>query len=321
MRFSIIIPTFNYGRFVGRAVESALSQPGDDFEVLVVDDGSTDDTADVLRAFGDAVDYQRHENAGAAVARNRGARRARGEWLIFLDADDSLLPGAIEQFRSAVEQHPAARMVVGHHISVSAGGVEREARRQPALAGRLANFRDYLDRRFTIVHGAAAMRRENFESLQYPPGITNGEDIVLFAQTLALHPCATFPHATAKIHAHGGRMRNNLDAIIETGLKTVDALFRADVLPAEAMQYRSLFESRRYLSLARSLYKAGRRTEAKLCYLHALRADWRRTLTFTNAARFLCCALSRRPATRRPLAAPRSAEATIGGISNADSSL
>jgi hypothetical protein len=155
------------------------------------------------------------------------------------------------------------------------------------MRGPIENFRDYLDRRFGIAHGTVALRRENFSLLRYPDGITNGEDIVLFAQTLARFPCATFPHATAEIHAHAGRMRDNIAAILQTGLKTVDALFQPHLLPAEAMQFRNLFAARRHLSLARSLVKAGRYRDARTCYRHAFRADWKRTVTFTNLGRFL----------------------------------
>ena len=286
-RFSIIIPTYNYGRYVNRAVESALGQPGDDVETLVVDDGSTDETPQVLLPYRGCVSYHRHDNCGAAATRNRGASLANGDWLLFLDADDRLLPDALAHFRTAVAGNPAARMIFGHHVSVAADGSRHESPVQPVLGEPIANFRDFINRRFGIAHGTVIFHRDVFRRLKYPRGITNGEDIVLFAQTLALFPCATFPRATAEIHAHDGRMRNNVDAFLNTGLQTVDALFRADVLPAEAMRFRRLFECRRYLSLARALHKAGRHREARSCYLKALRADWARAMTWTNAGRFL----------------------------------
>ncbi len=288
-RFSVLIPTYNYGRFVGRAIDSALSQPGDDFEVIVLDDGSSDDTPQVMQAYAGRVRCHRHDNCGAAATRNRGVELARGEWLLFLDADDCLLPEAISHFRHALTDHPESRMVFGHHVSISQSGNCREAKPQPQLGEPLNNFRDYLDRKFGIAHGTVLFHRDVFQTLRYPEGITNGEDIVLFAQTLAVFPCSTFPHATAAICAHENRMRNNIAAIIETGLQTVSALFQPEVLPADAMRYRRLFTARRSLSLARSLFKAERFQEARQCYLLALRADWKRALTVTNFGRFLQC--------------------------------
>jgi glycosyltransferase involved in cell wall biosynthesis len=90
--FSVIIPAYNAVAFVGDAVRSALAQQGVDLEVLVIDDGSTDDTPRVLAQFGNAIRTIRQANAGHIQARAAGARAARGEWLAFLDADDVWLP-------------------------------------------------------------------------------------------------------------------------------------------------------------------------------------------------------------------------------------
>jgi glycosyltransferase involved in cell wall biosynthesis len=94
---SVIIPAYNAAAFVGDAVRSALAQRNMDREVIVIDDGSTDDTPRVLAEFGSAIRYQRQANAGHIAARNHGARLARGEWLAFLDADDVWLPEKLER--------------------------------------------------------------------------------------------------------------------------------------------------------------------------------------------------------------------------------
>ena len=82
---SVIIPTYNYGRFISEAIRSALEQTQPPLETIVVDDGSTDDTADVVGKFGDAVTYIRQENAGVCAARNQGVQTSRGELIAFLD--------------------------------------------------------------------------------------------------------------------------------------------------------------------------------------------------------------------------------------------
>lgn len=93
---SIVIPCFNAERYVAEAVESALAQTHPRTEVIVVDDGSTDATTDVLRRFAGRVRRERQANAGPAAARNRGLALARGEFVQFLDADDLLLPTKVE---------------------------------------------------------------------------------------------------------------------------------------------------------------------------------------------------------------------------------
>lgn len=94
---SVIIPAFNAENFVKSAIESALSQREHVAEIIVVDDGSTDFTADVVAGFSDKVIYRRQSNAGPAAARNWGASFATGDWIAFLDADDVWLPGKLEE--------------------------------------------------------------------------------------------------------------------------------------------------------------------------------------------------------------------------------
>src|SRR4051812_44976402 len=91
---SFVIPAFNQGRFVGQAIDSVLRQSHRDVEVVVVDDGSTDDTPDVVATYAaqPKVRVIRQENTGLPITRNRGLAAARGSYLCFLDADDLVTP-------------------------------------------------------------------------------------------------------------------------------------------------------------------------------------------------------------------------------------
>ena len=95
MNVAIIIPAYNAAAFVAEAIGSALAQTVAAAQVIVVDDGSTDDTASIAAQFGDKVRVLRQSNAGVSTARNLGAAQATAEWLLFLDADDRLRPGAL----------------------------------------------------------------------------------------------------------------------------------------------------------------------------------------------------------------------------------
>lgn len=85
---SVVIPTYDYGRYISDAIRSVLDQTHSPVEIIVVDDGSSDGTADVVKKFGDAVKYIFQENAGVCAARNRGVRESAGDLIAFLDADD-----------------------------------------------------------------------------------------------------------------------------------------------------------------------------------------------------------------------------------------
>lgn len=92
IKISAVIPAYNAERYIGRAIESVLAQTRPVDEIIVIDDGSTDNTAGVVRAFGDKVKLILKENGGVSIARNAGITAATGNWIAFLDADDEWLP-------------------------------------------------------------------------------------------------------------------------------------------------------------------------------------------------------------------------------------
>jgi glycosyltransferase involved in cell wall biosynthesis len=109
---SCIVPVYNGARFLGAALDSILAQSLPPTEVIVVDDGSTDATVDVVDAYARHVQYVRQENAGPAAARNRGIGLASGDFLSFLDADDLWHPNKLERQLAALESDPEAGICI-----------------------------------------------------------------------------------------------------------------------------------------------------------------------------------------------------------------
>jgi len=110
---AIIIPCYNYGRFLGDAIESALAQTVQPAEILVVDDGSTDNTAAVASQYEPLLRYVYQENAGPSSARNYGIRITQSQWLLFLDADDILDPQAIQELSECAQLPEQPDLVFG----------------------------------------------------------------------------------------------------------------------------------------------------------------------------------------------------------------
>lgn len=96
-RVSVVIPTYNSAAFLEEAIQSVLGQTYSDFEVVVIDDGSTDGTEYVVRSFGDRVSYLKQDNRGVSAARNHGIHKSQGNYVAFLDSDDFWLPGKLAE--------------------------------------------------------------------------------------------------------------------------------------------------------------------------------------------------------------------------------
>lgn len=110
-RVSVTIPTFNCARFLVRAISTALSQTYTDYEIIVVDDGSTDGTRDVVAQFGDRVQYLYQPNGGLSSARNLALSRASGEFIAYLDADDMWYPHKLERQVAFLDAHKECGLV------------------------------------------------------------------------------------------------------------------------------------------------------------------------------------------------------------------
>ncbi len=110
---SILIPCYNAERWIAQSIESALAQTYGSIEVIVVDDGSTDRSLDIIRGFGDRIRWETGPNRGGNWARNRLLDLARGEWVQFLDADDYLLPDKVEPQMHFLQNHPETDILYG----------------------------------------------------------------------------------------------------------------------------------------------------------------------------------------------------------------
>ena len=111
--FSIVIPTYNRSRLLAEALESVFAQEFTGFEVLVADDGSTDDTQELLARYGEHVRVLRQENQGQGAARNLGIQHAAGQYVVFLDSDDVWFPWTLAMYRQAIEMYGSPSVVMG----------------------------------------------------------------------------------------------------------------------------------------------------------------------------------------------------------------
>jgi glycosyltransferase involved in cell wall biosynthesis len=164
---SVVIPAKNVAAYVGETLASALAQ-GEVGEVIVVDDGSTDNTTAIIRAIHDPrLRLMANDSTGVSAARNLGARHASGAWLLFLDADDRLRPGAVAALLAAARGAPRAVLVYGDYNTIDSEG--RQIGRRGLLKGRRKPSGDVLTRlaagNFIVNGGIALARAEAFRAI------------------------------------------------------------------------------------------------------------------------------------------------------------
>jgi glycosyltransferase involved in cell wall biosynthesis len=123
---SVIIPLYNKAGTVRRAIDSALMQSGVDVEVIVIDDGSTDGSAERVGIYGNRIVFRHQPNAGPSAARNRGAKLARHSLLAFLDADDEYLPGCLSAHAFCRRERPDTEISLGSFLVMQGGEAHRD---------------------------------------------------------------------------------------------------------------------------------------------------------------------------------------------------
>ena len=219
---SVVIPCYNHAHFLEQAIESVLTQSYSDFEIIVVDDGSTDDTAEVVRPYS-PVRYIYQENSGLSAARNTGLRHSRGEFLVFLDADDRLLPHAVETGVGCIREHPECAFVSGHCRVINATGAILSSPRQLRVEREhyLTLLRGgtyiwcpatvlYQRRVFDLVHG-------------FDPKLNPAADYDLYLRITRDFPVYSHGHVIAEYRQHSSNMSRDTSKMERAALAAHDA--------------------------------------------------------------------------------------------------
>jgi glycosyltransferase involved in cell wall biosynthesis len=177
---SVIIPVYNYGRYLAEAIESVISQTYQDLGVIIVDDGSTDQSGEVASSFADRrVRYCHQVHSGIGPARNKGVELAEGDFLAFLDADDRWPLEKLKRQLRAFESDPALEMVFGQAVQLQNGpewesGVKDD---KPAIASMVPG----------MVPGTMLIKRAAFSRVgEFRGGLKVGEFIDWYARAVEL---------------------------------------------------------------------------------------------------------------------------------------
>lgn len=270
MNFSVVIPLYNKAPFVECAVASALAQTLPPLEVIVVDDGSTDGSAQALASLGDArVRLVRQSNAGVSAARNLGIELARGDWVAFLDADDAYHPNFLAALARAHATCPEADLLGTRFRTIEDGhGLPIEPWPVPPGFWEVEVVDD-LRRRWmrsaALCASSAAARSSRLRALSpcFADGESCGEDLDLWFRLADHSPVALVNAPLATVR---GAVPGSLSASAGRSLPPFLARMRAQALdgtlPARHRQSALWFVAQQQVTLARLALAAGQRGEA-----------------------------------------------------------
>jgi glycosyltransferase involved in cell wall biosynthesis len=276
-RVSVVIPTYNRAGLIRETLDSVLAQTHRDIEVLVVDDGSTDDTAAIIGAYGSLVRYLRQPNAGQAAARNNGTRAATGDFIAFVDDDDLWLPHKLERQLAALtarsDAEPYAWVYCDAQVfdGVTGQPLHRFSQINPPHTGWVGAM--LLQRDF-IASPTPLIRRDIFEHVGYfdeSALLRRREDWDMWLRIAAHVPIAYVPEALARYRLHGQTATRSEDmwtvyrsraAVIERAMAFAPNVYT----PAKEAALAAL-----YMYIGRQFALAGNARDARAMFAQAMR--------------------------------------------------
>ncbi|MBI2833512.1 MAG: glycosyltransferase [Acidobacteria bacterium] len=268
---SVIIPAYNAAAYLAAAIDSVLGQTCQDFELLIVDDGSTDATPDIARSYGTRVRHVRQPKSGVAAARNRGISESRGPWVAFLDADDAWLAPKLELQHAAVSGGNAracytARIVTDAELRpcVVEGG--------PAGASMLEAL--LFSGNIVSTPSSVMCDRALVSDLGgFDVTLSYTADWDLWVRLAAHTEFVYVDQALVRYRRHAESMSRDVRLLERDSIRTLDKAFDSPSLPDRLRPRRRRALARNYMVLAGSYFHAGAYADFARCAARALTLD------------------------------------------------
>ena len=268
-RVSVVIATYNRSGLLRETVDSILSQAFQDFELIVVDDGSTDDTSDVLAFYKNRIQYIRQENRGPSAARNLGVRHSKAEWISFLDSDDLCLPQHLQTLYGYVQAHPDCGMVFANGKYLGGPEHNRDAIIPKAKSRSLAEggvqLGDLFDKSIVRLQAALLSRRVYDEIGGHDESLRVCMDLDLSFRLAIRGAVAYIDEAVFLYRKHEGNIGKNEELRLTENIRVIQKLLNdypaaRKILGASRVRKRLAY---RYYRLAKGRWKRNQRGAAR----------------------------------------------------------
>ena len=267
---SVIMPAYNRAHLVGQSIQSVLDQTFRDFELIVVDDGSTDDTEQTVGQFSDSrIRYIYQDHKGIGAARNTGLRKAQGRYLAFLDSDDVWLPNLLEVEVPILEEHPAIGVVYAKAQAMDKYGKPMSQfrgapQKYPGDAFKSALYGDFLSIQAILVRRECCDRAGPFDET-----LVAREDWDMWIRIARYYRLVHVDKVLARFRRHDdqrtGANSEYFAEVAESGLRVLSKVFSDTNLPKDASQIKALAYRNAYL-------------ETALCWLNV--GAWKRSARY-----------------------------------------
>jgi glycosyltransferase involved in cell wall biosynthesis len=204
---SVVVPCYNQAHFLGEAIESVLAQSYPRFEIVVIDDGSTDNTSEVAGRYR-GVRCIRQDNQGLSAARNSGLRHSKGEYVVFLDADDRLLPEALRAGLECLQAYPECALAFGTYRLIASDGSFLKQQRQRVVGKD--SYAALLQRNYIGVPAVVMYRRAVFASVGgFDSSVDASADADMYLRIARRFAVCSHEEVVAEYRQHGVNMSNN----------------------------------------------------------------------------------------------------------------
>jgi len=266
---SVVIATYNRARFLPETIESVLKQSLRDFELIIVDDGSTDGTSQLLKSYGDRLRLFYQENRGPSAARNLGVRHSRGRWIAIQDSDDICLPDQLEVLLDYAEKNPHLGMVFANGAYLRGPEHKRDTIIPREKSSRLARdgvrLVDLFEKSIVRLQ-AALISRESFLAIGgLDESLRICMDLDLSFRLFMGYPMAYLDRVVFLYRKHGGNIGQDQERRLLENIHIIEKLVREfpqakGALGSGRIARRTAY---RYYRLAKGRWKTGDRSGAK----------------------------------------------------------
>lgn len=266
---SVVIATYNRAHLIAETLDSLLGQAFQDFEIIVVDDGSTDNTREVVASYGSRVTYIFQANRGPSAARNLGVRKAAAQWIAFQDSDDLCAPTHLQTLYGYAETHSDCGMVFANGAYLGSPEHNRETiiprDKSRALAERGIGIEQIFDKSIVRLQ-AALISKAAYDAIGgHDESLWISMDLDLSFRLMAKYPVAYIDEVVFLYRKHEGNTGSNEELRLTENIRVIEKLLREfpaarDLLGANRIARRLAY---RHYRLAKGRRKRGRASEAR----------------------------------------------------------